>query len=306
MTEGNTSDPIDARVQVRLGDLVALEAAARRGRRRGGQPAATLPGAHAGVRRGRGMDYLESRAYQSGDDARHLDWRLTARSGRPHTKVFHEERDHKLMLLLDQHPSMRFATRGCFKSVQAARAAALLAWHTAHAGGRVGALAFGACRQAVPAMAQRRGALAVCGALARWDAARDAAGPEPLAEALTRLRPLAGGGSRLVLVTDGRSAGPRLQATLAAWRRRARLSVLLVVDALEQDTPPPGVYPLQVGDRITRLDLTANAARSAFRETMRAPAERMRAAGAALGIPVVTLTTMQDPCDGVRAWLERS
>ncbi len=306
MTHGNRSDPIDTRVHVRLGDLVALEAAVRRGRHRAGRPAATLAGIHAGVRRGRGMDYLESRAYQSGDDARHLDWRLTARSGRPHTKVFHEERDHKLMLLLDHHPSMRFATRGCFKSVQAARAAALLAWRTAHTGGRVGAMAFGTCRQALSAVAQRRGALAVCGALARWDEARDDARPEPLADALARLRPLAGGGSRIVLLTDGRCAGPRLQATLAAWRRRARLSVLLVVDALEQDAPPPGVYPLQVGDRTTRLDLTGNAARTAFREAMQTPAERMRAAGAALDIPVATLTTVQDPWDGVRALVERS
>src|SRR6187549_580485 len=78
--------------------------------------------------RGRGMDYAESRVYAQGDDARHIDWRVTARTGIAHTKVFHAERDRVTLLLADTAPTLYFGTRRCFKSVQAARVGALAAW----------------------------------------------------------------------------------------------------------------------------------------------------------------------------------
>jgi hypothetical protein len=87
------------------------------------------------------MDYAESRVYQPGDDVRRLDWRLTARSGELHTKLFQEEREGRLLVVLDTHPSMRFGTRVRFKSVQAARAAAVAGWYAVRAGERVGAMA---------------------------------------------------------------------------------------------------------------------------------------------------------------------
>lgn len=291
----------DDPVQVRLEALIALER--RLVRRPPRVPPSPSPhaGAHAGRRRGRGMDYLESRAYQHGDDVRHLDWRLTARSGRPHTKVFQEEREHGVMLLVDCHAGMRFGTRGCFKSVQAARAAALLAWQTVHGGGRVGALAFGNCRGVQRAMPGRRGALAVCTALARWDAVRDQP-PEPLTTAFGRLRPLLAGSRRVVLVSDGRSGDACTRATLAMWRRRVRLSVLLVTDVLETGLASPGVYPVEGASmRRVRLDLTGAPARQRFREAMGAPADELQAACRALGVPCRRLSTDADPLEAVMA-----
>lgn len=114
----------DGRVSVSLAELLAQRARAARKplplRRSRAAPA----GPQASRVHGRGMDYAESRAYQPGDDVRRLDWRLTARSGKLHTKLFQEEREGRLLVLLDTHASMRFGTRARFKSVQAARAAA--------------------------------------------------------------------------------------------------------------------------------------------------------------------------------------
>ncbi|MEQ8659878.1 MAG: DUF58 domain-containing protein, partial [Gammaproteobacteria bacterium] len=70
--------------------------------------------------RGRGMEYDESRPYQPGDDIRQIDWRVTARTGRPHTKLFREERERPVFLCVDYRHGMFFATQGVFKSVQAA------------------------------------------------------------------------------------------------------------------------------------------------------------------------------------------
>ena len=154
-----------------LAELVALRRQrVAHARQCGAQASTPLAGAHTPPLRGRGMDYAESRVYQPGDDARAIDWRRTARSGKPHTKLFREERERSLLLLLDTHACMRFGTRARFKSVQAARAAALAAWTAARAGDRIGALAFGALRDAVTPHGGMRGVLGALGAIARWDA----------------------------------------------------------------------------------------------------------------------------------------
>src|SRR5699024_3194729 len=127
----------ESRIHVTADALIALRQRVMHAPPRRPMHAPVPGGPHATARRGRGMDYLESRAYQPGDDVRHLDWRLTARSGRLHTKVFQEEGEQRVMLLLDSRASMRFGTRERFKSVQAARAMALAAWHVAQAGGQV-------------------------------------------------------------------------------------------------------------------------------------------------------------------------
>lgn len=91
---------------------------------------ATSPviGQHPSVFRGHGMELEDMRAYQAGDDVRYMDWRATARSGKPIMKVFREERSQGLFLMIDRRPSMHFGTRGELKAVSAARSAAILAF----------------------------------------------------------------------------------------------------------------------------------------------------------------------------------
>src|SRR5690242_14335968 len=115
------SSSIDGITRVDLAELIALRA-------RAGKPGVArvrtrtpLSGGHVSALRGRGMDYAESRIYQAGDDARNIDWRRTARSGKWHTKLFEAERERSLLLLLDTHATMRFGTRARYKSVAAAR-----------------------------------------------------------------------------------------------------------------------------------------------------------------------------------------
>lgn len=88
--------------------------------------------------KGRGMEFDETRPYVAGDDVRSLDWKVTARSGRPHTKLFREERERPVFIAVDYRPAMFFATRGVFKSVLAARLAALLSWNAQRRGDRLG------------------------------------------------------------------------------------------------------------------------------------------------------------------------
>jgi uncharacterized protein (DUF58 family) len=90
--------------------------------------------------RSRGIDFLETRIYQPGDDIRKINWAVTARTGKPHTKIYQEERARSIYLLIDFSPSLFFGTRNAFKSVVAAEVATLIAWAVLKKGDRLGAL----------------------------------------------------------------------------------------------------------------------------------------------------------------------
>jgi uncharacterized protein (DUF58 family) len=101
-----------------------------------------LAGRHASRLRGRGMNFEEIRRYLPGDDIRNMDWHVTARTRKPHVRVYTEERDRPVLLVVDQRQSMFFGSRRAMKSVLAAEAAALAAWRVLQSGDRVGALVF--------------------------------------------------------------------------------------------------------------------------------------------------------------------
>jgi uncharacterized protein (DUF58 family) len=103
----------------------------------------TFAGLYASVFRGAGVNFEEVREYREGDDIRYMDWKVTARTNRPHMKLFREERERSVVLCVDKGPHMYFGTRGTFKSVQAARAAALIGWAASRLNDRVGGLIFG-------------------------------------------------------------------------------------------------------------------------------------------------------------------
>ena len=293
--------PGDDRTTVSLRALIALRERIGRVRL---QPLVSRA-AHAGRQSsrlyGRGMDYAESRAYQAGDDVRRLDWRLTARSGKLHTKLFQEDREGSVLIVLDTHASMRFGTRARFKSVQAARAAATVAWCAAHAGERVGIVGFGPVNRMLRPQSGVRGALAVCGALAQWDALPTSAGDEPLSAALLRARRLAHGASRVVLISDGFSCDVAARALLHELTQRATVGVLLVADALELQLPPSGSYPLDYNGKRELTVLRSARQRRDFLRVLGTGAARLHALAGGLHLRQAQVDTAGDACAaGVR------
>ena len=126
------------------GALASLEFAARDFHFMPRQPVhSVLAGRHASKVRGRGLEFEELRPYLPGDDIRSMDWRVTARTNQPYVRVYSEEKDRPVLLLVDQRMNMFFGTRRAMKSVTAAEAAALVAWRVLADGDRVGGLVFG-------------------------------------------------------------------------------------------------------------------------------------------------------------------
>ncbi len=295
----------DGRSGVALAELIALRARVGRARMTPLSTRASRYGQQASRLYGRGMDYAESRAYQAGDDVRRLDWRLTARSGKLHTKLFQEDREGCLLILLDTHASMYFGTRRRFKSVQAARAAALAAWYATRAGERVGMLAFGGVDHLLRPQAGPRGALAVCGALAQWDAWPRSGRQPPLSDALVRAAHVSHGASRVLLVSDGFSCDPPARQRLLDLTRHAGVGVLVVADPLELALPPAGRYPLDYDGERREVLLQSARQRSDFQRALGIGATRLAELAGSLGLRHASIDTTADPFDAVTGLIGR-
>lgn len=275
-----------------LAELIALRA-----RVLAWPPPQKAAGASAGPAtapmRGRGMDYAESRPYVHGDDARHIDWRVTARTGRTHTKVFHAERDRVTWLLADTAPTLYFGTRCCFKSVQAARVGALAAWAAQRSGDRISALRATLSEVPLPPAGGTRGALRTLDALNRWYQAppEDDRGLDYALEAAARL---AKPGARLLALVDPRSVESSSDGRLRALSAHHDAIAVLLVDPLEL-APPQARVAFAFGATRIELDLDRAGARrqwsGAFADRYTQAQERLRA----LGWRVLTLRTDEDP-----------
>lgn len=271
----------NACIEPNLAELIGLRRLAGRGQpaRRGAtehSAPATSP------QRGRGMEYAESRPYSPGDDVRHMDWRVTARTGRAHSKIFQAERERISLVLADTAPALYFGTRARFKSVQAARAGALATWAALRAGDRPGALRATHSEPPCRPMGGQRGALHVLEALARWYA-RPPADDLGLAAGLLAARRLLHPGASLLVLADAGSFDAVGDASLAALAAHVELRVVLLTDALELDPPRAPLSFLGSGGRL-RIDLSSGAERGrwrqAFSDRLDATRKRLRRLGA--------------------------
>lgn len=279
-----------------LAELVALRASAF-GRRQPPRGRHGLHGHGLSPLRGRGMEYAESREYAQGDDARHIDWRLTARSGRAHTKLFQAERERMTLVVADTAPSLYFGTRMRFKSVQAARAGAIAAWAAVRDGDRIGALRGSAREAPVPPASGTRGALRVLDALVRWYAAvpdEDAGLGVALDHAARLLRP----GSRLLVLADAGSIADIPEKRWPALAIHHEVVVVLLTDPLEQQ-PPRSALPFMAAGQRLELDLASATHRQRWRGEFAAPVEAALQALPARGVRVQVLSS-QAPSN---AWL---
>lgn len=290
---------VDGRTQVSLAELVRLRAQVGRVRMAPQSSRQLRSGQQSSRLYGRGMDYAESRVYQPGDDVRRLDWRLTARSGKLHTKLFQEDREGSLLILLDTHASMRFGTRVRYKSVQAARAAACAAWYAARAGERVGVMAFGHADELLRPQPGARGALAVCGALAAWDAAQRPERVESLSDALARAGRVARGATRVLLISDGFSCDRDAASRLRDLTRHAGIGILVVADALELRAAPSGRYPLEHADARVEIGLHSERQREAFQRAMGDGPRRLGQLAQSLALRWTSIDTVADPLPAV-------
>jgi uncharacterized protein (DUF58 family) len=268
-------------------------------------------GAYVSHFRGRGMEFDESRPYQPGDDPRSIDWRVTARSTTAYTKLFREERERPVLVMVDLRANMHFATRGCFKSVNASRAAALLAWSAHHRGDRLGGLIFGDTvhRELKPRLG-RQAALRFVHALAEhpdWQRREEPAedNGNQLSMALASLRRVARPGSLVVVLSDFAGLDRAGQSYLSAVARHNEVLAVNVHDPFERQLPPPGRYRLVTEGDEMAIDTHSQAARRDYAAAFDARSEAFDAFCHRYGIHVMPMSTQDDPVTALQTALGR-
>jgi len=202
----------------------------------------SFSGLYASVFRGTGLDFEEVREYHEGDDIRNMEWKVTARTNTPHLKTFREERERSVVLCVDQGPHMSFGTRGTFKSIQAARSAALLGWAANSLNDRVGGLLFGDSgstshhfRPTKDRRALWRLLKALSGPSEGGEAVKD-----PLLNALQRAERGTPTGSLIFVIADMNREVTSLETTLGRLSQRHSLVLVPIDDKADRDLPDLG------------------------------------------------------------------
>jgi len=209
-------------------------------------------GSYLSAFRGRGMEFNESRIYQAGDDIRNMDWKVTARTGHAHTKIFSEERERPVLCWTDFREPMHFATHGVFKSVIAAKTAASIAWAACEQGDRIGGLVFS--EHTHHELKPQRGKAGVLHYIKQLEQVQQTKQNMPGSQvnadqALARLRRVAKPGSLIFLISDFRNLGEKAQSHITQLSRHNDIVMFFIYDTLEKKLPEQGQYLIQHLDK---------------------------------------------------------
>ena len=255
-------------------------------------------GAYLSSFKGRGMEFDESRIYLPGDDIRSMDWKVTARTGEAHTKVFREERERPVLLWLDLNPSMFFATRGAFKSVVATKAAALLAWSATANNDRLGALVFsGNNHLEIRPKRGKSGALdfirRTCNHPA-WKNGHTTTQVRDMALSLSRLRKVAKPGSLLFLLSDFREIDAQAKSHLTNISKHNDIVLINIYDPIETMLPSSGSYKVSDGINETPLYASNKKLRNTYHQRFLQRQEELRKLCQQQRMHLMSISTQDD------------
>jgi len=227
-----------------------------------------LAGGHRSQFRGRGMDFDQVRLYQAGDDVRSIDWRVTARTQVPHTKVFIEERERPILIICDLRSSMFFGSQR-LKSVVACEISAALAWAGLAINDRVGGVIFGAQQQLdVKPKRSHHSALQFIQGLQNFSEAllQPQTDHSDLATILEESRRLALPSSTVFIVSDFHDLNSDCEPHLFSLAKHCNINFCQVADNIERQLPKPALYAVGDNERQAIIDTSNQQLRQTFAE----------------------------------------
>jgi len=233
--------------------------------RHSGQPShyskqSKLSGGYRSRIKGRGMDFDEVRVYQPGDDIRNIDWRVTARTSKTHTKVFREEKERPVIIVLDQSPSMYFGSKTTFKSVLACEIASLLAWQGLSHNDKIGGIVFNhLSHQEIKPKRNKHAVLQMLKSAATYnnllaDHNKDLPSEYSLEMALQQLQRIAKPGSAVFVISDFIHYSDECEKILQLTARHTQVHGIKITDPMEKLLPTRGVLTFTDGEKTLQLD----------------------------------------------------
>jgi len=230
-----------------------------------------LAGGHASKQKGRGLDLDQLRQYLPGDDIRTIDWRVTARTQSPHTRVYKEERERPVMIVCDQRTPMFFGSKRSFKSVVAAQCAAIIAWAALDHGDRVGALVLGDESEKDFRPKQRsQHILQILKTINEYNHLLEnhRQVKNSLSECLKKLHQGVKPGTTIYIISDFFDLSESDKAALFNLKRHNHVVALQVFDRLERQMPPPGLYAVTDGNQEGYLDTQSKHSQQTYQEAV--------------------------------------
>ncbi|MFK7859848.1 MAG: DUF58 domain-containing protein [Granulosicoccus sp.] len=243
-------------VYLEMNELLELRNTVRRQSAIGARAVdSTLRGESKSKARGHGIEFLEVRPYQSGDDIRTIDWRVSARAGKPFTRLYSEERERTVYIAVDQRVNMFFGSGKVFKSVAAARQAALIGWYALCSGDRVGGIVMSEVMQRSRIGSTRRSLLQFLQSVAHANQALSAhsMSNETIHQLLQDCLTHVSTGATLVVLSDFHDVDKSCCQALAALSRKCKLLLLNVSDPLETLLPHVGSVGIGNGADTARV-----------------------------------------------------
>lgn len=300
------NDEADDIIRVKLETLIKLNQLAHQLPLKSKRILSSLSGGFISSFKGRGMEFDEARPYQPGDDIRSIDWRVTARSGKTHTKLYREERERPVLIWVDLRKPMFFASRGMFKSVLAAKAAALLAWSSTQHNDRLGGLIFS--EEQHTELRPQRGKSATLHFLQQlakhtaWftnnnenNVATSTIEHLSADHALNRLRRVAKPGSLIFLISDFRNMNDHensnIESSLAKMSKHNDLVMLFINDPLEQQLPPAGFYKITDGQNDMTINTHNSTLRSQYQQRFTTHQQYLKDLCVKLGVFYINIST---------------
>jgi len=304
-SHSGASDDGDGIIRVSTHSLIAMHHGAESLSLKPTKIRALQSGAYVSPFKGRGMEFDEVRAYNPGDDVRTLDWRVTARTGKPHTKLFREERERAVLLWIDLRRPMLFATQGAYKAVRAAQAAALLGWSAIQNGDRLGGLIFSETDHVE--LRPRRGKRALLHLVQKladdpaWGLeSHTESDNDILQQSLLRLRRVTQPGSLVFMFSDFTGLDKQHATHLANLARHCDLVMVSIHDPLEAELPPAGRYRVSDGQRILTVDTEPEQIRGHYQQRYQERQAELQQLCQHHGIYQINLSTADDPLSVLR------
>jgi uncharacterized protein (DUF58 family) len=295
---------------VSLDDLSALEMAARDFSFLPRQPVhSILTGRHASRVRGRGLAFEELRPYLPGDDIRSMDWRSTARMGKPYVRVYTEEKDRPGLVVVDQRINMFFGTRRAMKSVAAAEAAALCAWRILAVGDRVGGWVFNDERLDEVGPARTRAAVTRLlevvveqNALLRADSTAKRT-PSRLNAALEAVARVAKHDHVVIVISDFDGNDERTRDLLLGLSLHNDVIAMFIYDPFLFELPSAGAMVVSDGDLQVELPFGAGRVRKRLSQAADARLKELLEWRSEIGVPVLPISSAEGTAEQLRKLL---
>ena len=307
VTQTNTMGGQNDGVYVQLDELVRLQHKASGFSFLPKQPIhSVLSGRHASKLRGRGLNFEELRNYLPGDDTRNIDWKVTARTRTPYVRVYTEEKDRTVWLLIDQRVNMFFGSKDRMKSVVAAEVAAISAWRVLSVGDRVGALVFNDSEiSVIPPHRSRERVMQILKQVVDKNHALNA-DPDlkpdvgKLNEALKQVSHLARHDCLVCLITDGDGINLETRRYITRLAEHNDVLTAFIFDPLEKDIPAAGRLRFSDGEGQLEADTSNKKLRTAFQNKFEQRLEQMQSVSRRFSMPLLPLDTCSPVSEQIR------